>query len=100
MGIEREDALNKAMLYLMNSKNKHAKKDLRLAYSQGNLTAYLPTVKGIARYLSTQYLNNKPVNQCDGKKGNKKKGDDPKSKDKDSNTGGTTGAHVEDTNNT
>ena len=30
-------------------------------------------------------------------KGDKKKGDDPKSKDKDSNTGGTVGAHGEDT---
>ena len=29
--------------------------------------------------------------------GDKKKGDEPKSEDKDSNTGGTTGAHVEDT---
>ena len=28
---------------------------------------------------------------------NKGKRDDPKSKDKDSNTGGTAGAHVEDT---
>ena len=30
---EKGDELNKSMLYLMNSKNKHAKKDLRLAYS-------------------------------------------------------------------
>ena len=36
----RADALNQAMLYLMNSKNKNAKKDLRLAYSQGNNTIY------------------------------------------------------------
>ena len=37
---ERGNELNKAMLYLINSKNKHAKKDLRLAYSQENMTAY------------------------------------------------------------
>ena len=30
---ERGNELNKAILYLMNSKNKQAKKDLRLAYS-------------------------------------------------------------------
>ena len=29
--------------------------------------------------------------------GDKKKGDDPKSKDKDNKTGATAGAHVEDT---
>ena len=47
----RDDELNKSMLYLMNSKNKHAKKGLRLTYSQGNLIADPPTVKGMARYL-------------------------------------------------
>ena len=30
---ERGDEMNKAMFYLMDLKNKHAKKDLRLAYS-------------------------------------------------------------------
>ena len=50
---QRGDELNQAMLYLMNSKNENAKKDLRLAYSQGNNTAYPPTIKGMARYLST-----------------------------------------------
>ena len=57
------------MLYLMNSKNKHAKKDLCLAYSQGSLTAYPPTIEGMARYISTQYPNNKPPNQRNGKRG-------------------------------
>ena len=50
---ERGDELNKAMLYLMSLKNKHAKKDLRLPYSQGNMTAYPPNIKAIARHLST-----------------------------------------------
>ena len=85
------------MLYLMNSKNGHAKRDLRLAYSQGNMTAYPPTIKGMARHLSTQYPNNKPANQCNGKKGDKSKGDNPKSEDKDSNMGDTAGAHIGDT---
>ena len=85
------------MLYLMNSKNKNAKKDLLLAYSQGNTTAYSSDIEPMARYLSTQYTNNKPANQRGGKKGDKRKGDDSKSEEKDSNTGGTAGAHVEDT---
>ena len=82
------------MLYLMNAKNKHAKKNLRLAYSQENMTAYSPNIEGMARYLSAQYPNNKPCNQHSGKKGDKSKGDDPKSKDKDSNMGDTTGVHA------
>ena len=94
---ERSDELNKFMLYLINSNNKHAKKDLCLAYSQRNLTAYPFTIKEMARYLSTQYPNNKPTNQRDGKKGVKQQGDYQKAEDKDSNTGGTAGAHVENT---
>ena len=85
------------MLYLMNSKNENAKKDLCLAYSQGNTTAYPTDIKSMARYLSTQYPNNKPANQCEGNKGNKWKGNDPKSEGKDSITGGTAGARIEDT---
>ena len=85
------------MLYLMNSKNKLAKKDLCLAYSQGNNTTYPPNIESMARYLSTHYPSNKPAHQRRGKKGDKRKGDESKSQDKDSNTGGTTGAHVEDT---
>ena len=81
----------------MNSKNETAKKDLRLAYSQGNHTAYPPDIEAAAQYLSTQYPNTKPANQRKGNKGNKRTGDDTKSEDKDSNTGGTAGAHVEDT---
>ena len=81
----------------MNSKNKHARKNLRLAYSQRNITAYPPNTKGMARYLSTQYFNNKPTNQRNDKKWDKNMGDDPKSKDKDANMGDTTGAHVGDT---
>ena len=94
---QKADALNQSMLYLMNSKNENAKKDLRLAYSQGNNTAYPFDIESMARYLSTQYLNNKPANQRGGKKGDKRKGDDSKSEDKDSNMGGTAGAHIEDT---
>ena len=47
------DASTKAMLLLMNPKNDAAKKDLRLLYSQGNITAYPVTAKLMASYLST-----------------------------------------------
>ena len=80
----------------MNSKTKITKKDLRLAYSQGNYTAYPLDIKAAAWYLSTQYPNNKPSNQRGSNKGDKK-GDDPKSEDKDNIRGGTAGVHVEDT---
>ena len=43
--------------------------NLHLAYSQGNMMAYPPNIKAMARYLSTQYPNNKPANQHNGKKG-------------------------------
>ena len=60
------------------------------------MTTYPTNIEAVARYLSTQYLNNKPANQHNGKKGYINKGDDPKSKDKDSNTGDTVGTHVRD----
>ena len=65
---QRANALNQSMLYLMNSKNENAKKDLRLAYSQGNNTAYPFDIESMARYLSTQYPNKNSVNQRNGKK--------------------------------
>ena len=81
----------------MNLKNKTAKKDLRLTYSQGNNATYSPNIEAMARYLSTQYPNNKPANQRRGKKGDTKKGNKSKSKGNDSNTGSTADVHVEDT---
>ena len=45
---QRADALNQSIIYLMNSKNEIAKKDLRLAYSQGNYTAYPANIKAVA----------------------------------------------------
>ena len=70
----RADALNQSILYLMNSKNKNARKDLHLVYSQGNNTTYPPDIKSMARYLSTQYPNNKLTNQREGNKKKKWKG--------------------------
>ena len=59
------DAFTKAMLFLMNSKNDAAKKDVCLSYSQGNKKAYLETAESMARYLSTQYNNKVPNNPCE-----------------------------------
>ena len=70
----RANVLNQAMLYLMNSKNENAKKNLRLAYSQVNNTAYSTNIKSAARHLSTQYPNNKSTNQRGGNKEIKEKG--------------------------
>ena len=70
---QRADELNQVMLFLMNSKNKIAKKDLRLACSQGNNTAYPPNIEEMARYLSIHYPNNKPTNQRRGKKEKKRR---------------------------
>ena len=80
------------MIYIMNSKNEIAKKDLQLAYSQGNHTAYPTNIELVPWYLATQYPNIKPSNQ---RKNKQRKVDDPKSKDKDNTTSGTASAHVE-----
>ena len=79
-------------------KNNNVKRDLRLAYSQGSMTAYPSTIKSMARCLSTQYPNKNSTNQCKGKKGDRsgKKGDDPKSEDEDSDMIGTAGVHIGD----
>ena len=89
--------MNQSMFYLMNSKNELTKKDVHMVYSQGNNTAYPLNIESMARYLSTQYSNNKLAHQRGGKKGDKRKSNDLKSEDKDSDTGGTTDTHIEDT---
>ena len=95
---EKADALNKAMFLLMNSKNDNAKKNLRLAYSQGNKLAYPLNVESTARYVSLMY-NIKSANNACNKKGDKNgmKGDEPKSKDKDNCNTSTAGAQVGET---
>ena len=47
----------------MNSKNKIAKKDLQLAYSQWIHTAYPTNIELAACYVTTQYPNIKFGNQ-------------------------------------
>ena len=92
---DKAEALNKTMLLLLNSKNASAKKNLCLAYSQGNKTAYPLNLESMARYMSSMYYIKSANNPCN-KNGDKngKKGDKPKSEDKDNNIIGTVGAHV------
>ena len=56
------------MLLLLNLKNDNAKKDLHLAYSQGNKTAYPLNLESIARYLLSMY-SIKSANNPRDKKG-------------------------------
>ena len=84
------------MLLLLNSKNDNVKKDLRLAYSQGNTTAYPLNLESMVRYLLSTY-SIKSTNNSRDKKGNKngKKGDEPKSKDYNTPSDGSSiDAHV------
>ena len=83
------------MLLFMNSKNNNAKKDLCLAYSQGNKFVYPLDVRSMVRYLLLMYNIKSVNNHCD-KKGDKngKKGDEPKSEYKDNNNQGIAGAHI------
>ena len=86
------------MHLLMDPKNYNAKKDLLLAYTQGNHSAYPETVESMVRFLSLQY-NTKTVNNTCNKKGDKsrKKVDETKSEGKDNSNTGTAGAHVGET---
>ena len=70
----RANVLNQSMPYLMNLKNKNAKKDLRLAYYQENNTAYPPDIKSMARYLSTKILTTSPPINAEAKREIKEKG--------------------------
>ena len=59
----RANALNHAMIFIIYLKNEIAKKDLRLAYSQGNHTTYQTNIESTVWYLATQYPNIKSGNQ-------------------------------------
>ena len=91
----RGDASTKAMILLLNFKNNNAKRDLCLLHSQGNKSAYPPTVKEMARYRSTQYPNKTIGHQHDKKEDkNGKKGNGSKPEDKDNNTTGTADENI------
>ena len=73
---DRADGLGKAIIFLLNSKNDPAKKDLRLIYAQGNHSAYLEleNTEKMARLIASQYAykkNNNPNNNpCTKKEDN------------------------------
>ena len=76
------------MLLLANLKNEASKKDLCLAFAQGNHSDYPQNCKQIKK-------SNNPNNNNWGKKRDKSKKDvDAKSEDKDNNTQATAEAHV------
>ena len=79
----------------MNPKNNNVKKNLRLAYSQGNKAAYPLNLESMARYLSSMY-SIKSANNPSDKQGDKngKKGGEPRSEDRDNIITGSAGAHV------
>ena len=64
----KADALNQAMLFLMNSKNKTAEKDLRLAYSQQNSTAYPTDIKAMANIYQHNILTTSPLINVEAKR--------------------------------
>ena len=57
--IRINDDLVMAMLFLNNSKNDDAKKELRRSYANGNKSAYQVTLEKMARLLSSQYAMTK-----------------------------------------
>ena len=87
---EKVDDLAKAMLLLIYWKNISAKKDIYLAFAQGNHSACPQTVEKMARFLLSQYWNKNinPNNNLWDKNGDKngKKGDEAKSEDKNRTT--------------
>ena len=90
----RADALNQSIIYLMNSKNEIAKKDLQLTFHKGT-TPHIQQIQ--KRQLITCQHNITTTSLVINAKTNKEKGNDPKSEDKDNTTSDTAGTHVEDT---
>ena len=92
------DALALAMLFLNNSRNEEAKKELRRSYANGNTSAYQTTLEKMARLLSSQYPMTKgqnkklPYKNNDGGKTKGKGSDTDSNKDNSGNT--LAGAHT------
>jgi hypothetical protein len=76
------DDLALAMLFLNNSRNEEAKKELRRSYANGNASAYQITLEKMARLLSSQY----PMTKGQNKKPPYKNNDGNKTKGKGSDT--------------
>ena len=96
--------LTVAMLWLSNSRNENMKRELRLAYSQGNTDCYPTDPEKMARLAASQYIMSAPRN-ANNKQRNGQNGDDPNNEgdgqSDPSKAGGsepqeTLGAHVGD----
>ena len=94
------DDLALAMLFLNNSRNDEAKKELRRSYANGNPSAYQITLEKMARLLSSQY----PMTKGQNKNRTRTNNDGGRTKGKGSDTDSTkddsgnllAGAHTTD----
>ena len=94
------DDLIMAMLFLNNSRNDDAKKELRCSYANGNKSAYQVTLEKMVRLLSSQYPMTKGQNKkkapYDGGKSRGKGGDTDASRDKENSGTPLAGVHTID----
>ena len=92
------------MLFLNNSKNDDAKKELRRSFANGNKSAYQVTLEKMARLLSSQYSMTrgqlKKNTPYDGGKLRHKGGGADANKDEESSGTPLAGAHTVDDDNT
>ena len=101
--IRRYDDLALAMLFLNNSKNEDAKKELRRSFANGNKSAYQDTLEKMARLLSSQYPMTKGQNKKntpnDGGKTKRKGGGNDANRDEENSGTPLAGAHTIDDDN-
>ena len=92
------------MLFLNNSKNDDAKKELRRSFANGNTGAYQVTLEKMARLLSSQYSvtrgQPKSNTQHDSNRSRRKGGDADANRDEESSGTPLAGAHTVDDDNT
>ena len=96
------DDLVLAMLFLNNSKNDDAKKELRRSFANGNKSAYQVTLEKMARLLSSQYpmtKGQKKNTPNDGGKSKRKGGGNDANQDEENSGTPLAGAHTVDDDN-
>ena len=94
------DDLVLAMIFLNNSKNDDAKKDMRRSFANGNKSAYQVTLEKMARLLSSQYPMTKGQSKkntpYDGNRSRRKGGDADDNRDEATSGTPIAGAHTVD----
>ena len=94
------DDLVLAMIFLNNSKNDDAKKDMRRTFANGNKCAYQITLEKMARLLSSQYPMTKGQSKkntpYDGSRSRRKGGDADDNRDEATSGTPIAGAHTVD----